>query len=51
VPPNDIPRLIERTAELLRLAPAIPPLENYRLADMQQATLALYASVAGTQRD
>jgi glycosyltransferase involved in cell wall biosynthesis len=48
VPPNDIPRLIERTAELLRLAPAIPPLESYRLADMQQATLALYATVAGT---
>lgn len=50
VPPHDLPRLIERTAELLRLAPAIPPLESYRLADMQKATLALYAELAGTAR-
>jgi glycosyltransferase involved in cell wall biosynthesis len=47
VPPRDPARLIERAAELLRLAPAIPPLERYRLADMQRATLALYEQVAG----
>jgi len=47
VPPRDMARLIERTAELLRLAPAIPPLESYRLADMQSATLALYAQLVG----
>jgi len=45
VPPRDTARLVERAAELLRLAPAIPPLSNYRLADMQGATLALYGSL------
>jgi len=35
-------KLIERAAELLRRAPPIAPLRNYRLADMQQATLKLY---------
>ncbi|WP_300618248.1 glycosyltransferase [Dokdonella sp.] len=42
VPLGDRERLAERAAELLRFAPAIPPLSRYRLADMQQATLALY---------
>ncbi len=48
VPPMDTERLIERAAELLRLAPPIPPLERYRLLDMQRDTLALYRSVAGS---
>jgi glycosyltransferase involved in cell wall biosynthesis len=42
VPFDDFGRLVERAAELLRLAPAIPPLRRYQLADMQRATLALY---------
>lgn len=42
VPPGDRERLAERAAELLRAAPAISPLQSYRLADMQAATLALY---------
>jgi len=47
VPPGDITRLIERAAELLRVAPPIAPLKSFRLADMQAATLALYAQLAG----
>jgi glycosyltransferase involved in cell wall biosynthesis len=47
VPPGDRERLVERAAELLRVAPPIPPLQGYRLADMQQAMLALYDDVAG----
>jgi glycosyltransferase involved in cell wall biosynthesis len=47
VPPRDRERLADRAAELLRVAPPIPPLDNYRLIDMQQATLALYDEVAG----
>lgn len=46
VPPGDVEKLIERAAELLRLAPPIAPLQRYRLADMQAATLALYEQVA-----
>jgi glycosyltransferase involved in cell wall biosynthesis len=46
-PPGDLTRLIERAAELLRVAPPIAPLQRYRLADMQAATLALYQEVAG----
>lgn len=42
VPPADRERLVERAAELLRVAPPIPMLQSYRLSDMQQATLALY---------
>lgn len=42
VPAGDRERLAERAAELLRFAPAIAPLPHYRLADMQEATLALY---------
>lgn len=45
VPVADHERLVERAAELLRVAPPIPMLQNYRLADMQQATLALYDEV------
>jgi glycosyltransferase involved in cell wall biosynthesis len=46
VPPGDITRLVERAAELLRLAPPIAPLKRFRLADMQAATLDLYSQVA-----
>jgi glycosyltransferase involved in cell wall biosynthesis len=46
VPPGDREKLVERAAELLRVAPPIPMLQNYRLADMQQATLALYEELA-----
>ncbi|MGY3041185.1 glycosyltransferase involved in cell wall biosynthesis [Rhodanobacter sp. TND4EL1] len=48
VPPGDRERLVERAAELLRVAPPIPLLQNYRLSDMQQATLALYDEVASS---
>jgi glycosyltransferase involved in cell wall biosynthesis len=48
VPPGDSERLIERAAELLRVAPPISPLQSYRLADMQRATLALYEEVAAS---
>jgi glycosyltransferase involved in cell wall biosynthesis len=47
VPPGDRERLVERAAELLRVAPPISPLHSYRLIDMQQATLALYEEVTG----
>ncbi len=46
VPLGDHERLVERAAELLRVAPPIAPLQSYRLIDMQSATLALYAEVA-----
>lgn len=46
VPPGDATRLVERAAELLRVAPAIAPLTRYRLADMQVATLAVYSELA-----
>lgn len=45
VVPGDLERLVERAAELLRRAPPIPPLRDYRLADMQNATLALYDDI------
>jgi glycosyltransferase involved in cell wall biosynthesis len=45
VPVGDRERLVERAAELLRVAPPIPMLQSYRLSDMQQATLALYEEV------
>lgn len=48
VPPGDRERLVERAAELLRVAPPISPLQSYRLVDMQLATLALYEEVAAT---
>ena len=46
VPPGERERLVERAAELLRVAPPIAPLTSYRLEDMQRATMALYAEVA-----
>jgi glycosyltransferase involved in cell wall biosynthesis len=46
VPLGDRERLAERAAELLRYAPAISPLQGYRLADMQDATLTLYRELA-----
>ncbi|HEX6832552.1 MAG TPA: glycosyltransferase [Rudaea sp.] len=46
VPPGDITRLVERAAELLRVAPAIAPLQRYRLSDMQDATLKVYTELA-----
>jgi glycosyltransferase involved in cell wall biosynthesis len=45
VPLGDRERLVERAAELLRVAPPIPMLQSYRLSDMQQATLALYGEL------
>ncbi|MBU6248559.1 MAG: glycosyltransferase [Xanthomonadaceae bacterium] len=50
VPPGDREKLVERAAELLRVAPPIPMLQSYRLADMQQATLELYAEVMDADR-
>lgn len=47
VPPKDLTRLVERAAELLRVAPPIAPLTRYRLVDMQAATIDLYAEIAG----
>lgn len=47
VPPEDHQRLVERAAELLRLAPSIPPLTRYRLEDMQRDTLAVYDELLG----
>ncbi len=48
VPPGDRERLVERAAELLRVAPPISPLQSYRLTDMQEATLALYDEVTAS---
>lgn len=45
VPPGDRERLVERAAELLRVAPPISLLQRYRLIDMQHAALALYEEV------
>lgn len=45
VPPGDRARLAEQAASLMRNAPAITSLERYRLSDMQEATLALYAEL------
>jgi glycosyltransferase involved in cell wall biosynthesis len=47
VPLGDREKLVERAAELLRVAPPIPMLQSYRLSDMQQAVLALYGEIAG----
>ncbi len=46
VPLGDKTRLVERAAELLRVAPPIQPLTRFRLADMQAATLEVYRSLA-----
>jgi glycosyltransferase involved in cell wall biosynthesis len=45
VAPNDMTRLVERAAELLRVAPPIAPLSGYRLVDMQATTLNLYSEI------
>jgi glycosyltransferase involved in cell wall biosynthesis len=45
VPLGDRERLVERAAELLRLAPSIAPLDRYRLQDMQTRVLGLYADL------
>jgi glycosyltransferase involved in cell wall biosynthesis len=42
VPLGDSDALAQRALELLRAPPPIAPLEKYRLADMQAATLKLY---------
>ena len=51
VPAGDRERLVERSAELLRLAPPIAPLTSYQLEDMQRATLELYVELAAAPRD
>jgi len=51
VPLGDREKLVERAAELLRVAPPIPMLQSYRLADMQQATLALYDELVAQPGD
>jgi len=48
VAPGDRARLVERAAELLHRAPAIAPLQRYRLEDMQRATLAIYDELAAS---
>jgi glycosyltransferase involved in cell wall biosynthesis len=48
VAPGDRARLVERAAELLHRAPAIAPLQRYRLEDMQRATLAAYEELAAS---
>ncbi|HEX7339989.1 MAG TPA: glycosyltransferase [Rhodanobacteraceae bacterium] len=45
VPPGDMRKLVERAAELLRLAPPVAPLRSYRLADMQRGVLDVYAEL------
>lgn len=50
VPAGDMVKLTVRAAELLGRAPPIPPLQRYRLADMQAQVLALYATVAALPR-
>ena len=45
VPLGDRERLVERAAELLRLAPSIAPLDRYRLQDMQAQVIDLYAAL------
>ena len=47
VPVGDKTRLVERAAELLRVAPPIPLLTRFRLSDMQADTLAVYENLAG----
>jgi glycosyltransferase involved in cell wall biosynthesis len=45
VPLGDSIALAQRAGELLRERPVLAPLERYRRADMQRATLAVYADV------
>ncbi len=48
---GDITKLTDRAAELLGRAPPIPPLQRYRLADMQASVLKLYQELAATPRE
>ncbi len=50
VPPGDRAKLAETAAMLMRDAPAIQPLDRYRLSDMQGATLALYGELVARPR-
>lgn len=50
VPLGDRERLVERAAELLRLAPSIAPLDRYRLQDMQSQVLGLYSHLVEHSR-
>ncbi|MGH8190857.1 MAG: glycosyltransferase [Rhodanobacteraceae bacterium] len=50
VPVGDIVKLTDRAAELIGRAPPIPPLQRYRLADMQSAVLAIYAELVSARR-
>jgi len=50
VPVGDINKLIDRAAELVGRAPPIPPMQRYRLADMQDSVLALYQELAAEPR-
>lgn len=47
VQPGNAERLVERAAELLRLAPPIPPLKDYTLEVMQRSVLEVYRELAG----
>ncbi|MGN6788455.1 MAG: glycosyltransferase [Rhodanobacteraceae bacterium] len=48
---GDVTKLIDRAAELVGRAPPIPPMQRYRLADMQTSVLALYQELAAEPRD
>ncbi len=47
VQPGNPERLVERAAELLRLAPPIHPLKDYTLEAMQSSVLEVYRQLAG----
>ncbi len=47
---GDIDKLTDRAAELIGRAPPIPPLQRYRLADMQAGVLAVYRELATIPR-
>lgn len=48
VAPGQHERLVEKAAELLRVAPPIAPLRGYTLEAMQQATLAVYRELTAS---
>lgn len=50
VPAGDVNKLIDRAAEFVGRAPPIPPMQRYRLADMQGSVLALYQELAAEPR-
>jgi glycosyltransferase involved in cell wall biosynthesis len=50
VPAGDLDKLTDRAAELIGRAPPIPPLQRYRLADMQAGVLAVYRELATVPR-